>query len=114
MSDFQFFAFPIGYRPIGVLTLRWGLKTHFNFFFFFLKGIFAQEGSSGTRFDHGQIENKTFSIYAPPNYLARPILISSVKFIFLGQPTTNLTAERFQEIVRQWIDSGGGGHPHLK
>ena len=32
----------------------------------FLKGIFAQEGSSGTRFDHGQFEIKTFPIYAPP------------------------------------------------
>ena len=26
----------------------------------FLKGIFVQEGSSGTRFDHGQFEIKTF------------------------------------------------------
>ena len=33
---------------------------------FFLKGIFVQEGSSGTRFDHGQFEMKTFPIYAPP------------------------------------------------
>ena len=27
--------------------------------FFFLKGIFVQDGSSGTRFDHGQFEIKT-------------------------------------------------------
>ena len=27
-----------------------------------LKGIFVQEGSSGTRFDHSQIEIKTFPI----------------------------------------------------
>ena len=32
----------------------------------FLKGIFVQEGSNGTRFDHGQFEIKTFPIYAPP------------------------------------------------
>ena len=32
----------------------------------FSKDIFAQEGSSGTRFDHGQFENKTIPIYAPP------------------------------------------------
>ena len=31
-----------------------------------LKGIFVQEGSSGTRFDHGQFDIKTFPIYAPP------------------------------------------------
>ena len=108
-TNVRFSIFCLSHRLYrGSEVQRWGLKTHFNFF---LKGIFAQEGSSGTRFDHGQIENKTFSIYAPPNYLARPILISSVKFIFLGQPTTNLTAERFQEIVRQWIDSGGGDIP---
>ena len=35
----------------------------------FLKGIFVQEGSSGTRFDHGQFEIKTFPIYAPPYYI---------------------------------------------
>ena len=35
---------------------------------FFLKGIFIQEGSSGTHFDHGQFEIKTFPIYAPPYY----------------------------------------------
>ena len=31
-----------------------------------LKGIFDQEGSSGTRFDHGRFEIKTFPIYTPP------------------------------------------------
>ena len=31
-----------------------------------LKGTFVQEGSSGTRFDHGQFEIITFPIYAPP------------------------------------------------
>ena len=30
------------------------------------KGIFVQEESSGTRFDHGQFEIKTFPIYASP------------------------------------------------
>ena len=32
----------------------------------FLKGIFVQEESSGTRFDRGQIEIKTFPIYPRP------------------------------------------------
>ena len=58
-SDFQFLAFPIGY--VGGLRWRWGLKTNFNIF---LKGIFVQEGPSGTRIDHGQFEIKTFPIYA--------------------------------------------------
>ena len=51
-------------KYIGGLRWRWGLKTHFIFFFF--KGIFVQEGSSGTLFEHGQFEIKAFSIYAPP------------------------------------------------
>ena len=33
---------------------------------FFLKGLFVQVGSSGTRFDQGQFEIKTFLIYATP------------------------------------------------
>ena len=40
----------------------------------FLKGIFVQEGSSGTRFDHGQFEIKTFPIYARPSVEAGCIL----------------------------------------
>ena len=32
--------------------------------FFFLKAIFVQEGSSGTHFDHGQFEIKTF-LFSP-------------------------------------------------
>ena len=32
----------------------------------FLRGIFVQEGSSGTHFDHGQFEIKTFPIYTSP------------------------------------------------
>ena len=32
----------------------------------FLKGMFAQKGLSGTCFDRGQFEIKTFPIYAPP------------------------------------------------
>ena len=61
-SNFQFLTFPIGYT--GGLRWLWGLKTQLQNFF--LKGIFVQEGSSGTRFDHGQFEIKTFPIYAPP------------------------------------------------
>ena len=41
---------------------------------FFLKGIFVQEGSSGTHFDHGQFEIKTFPIYSPPNSTCIPDL----------------------------------------
>ena len=51
----------IGY--VGGLRWQWGLKTNFKKK---LKGIFVQEGSSGTRFDHVQLEIKTFPIYAPP------------------------------------------------
>ena len=57
---FSIFAFSIGY--IRGLRWQWGLKTNFKFF---LKGIFVQ-GSSGTRFNHGQFEIRTFPIYAPP------------------------------------------------
>ena len=60
-SDFQFLAFPIGY--VGGLRWEWGLKTNFKIF---LNGLFVQEESSGTCFDHGQFEIKTFPIYAPP------------------------------------------------
>ena len=42
----------------------------------FLKGIFVQEGSSRTRFDHGQFEIKTFPIYAPPYFSSLPCLLS--------------------------------------
>ena len=56
-----YIAFPIGY--VGSLRWRWGLKTNFKFC---LKGIFVQKGSSGTCFDHGQFEIKTFPIYTPP------------------------------------------------
>ena len=60
-SDFQFLALPIG--CIGGQRWRRGLKTNFKIF---LKGIYVQEGSSGTPFDYGQFEIKTFPIYAPP------------------------------------------------
>ena len=68
-SKIQIFNFwPFHGLCIGGLRRRWGLKTHFKFF---LKGIFVQEGSSGTRFDHGQFEIKTFPIYALPYYTVR-------------------------------------------
>ena len=41
----------------------------------FLNGIFVQEGSSESRFDHGQFEIKTFSIYARPSDYHIQILI---------------------------------------
>ena len=59
-SDFQFLTFPIGY--VGV----WGDGGVWRPTLNFLKGIFVQEGSSGTRFDHGQYEIKTFPICVPP------------------------------------------------
>ena len=61
-SDFQFLAFPIGYVRGFEVTV--GSEDHLQFFF--LKGIFAQEGIIGTRIDHGQFEIKNFPIYAPP------------------------------------------------
>ena len=60
-SDFNILPFPIGY--VGGPSWRWGLKINFKIF---LKGTFVQEGSSGTHFDHGQFEIKTFPIYALP------------------------------------------------
>ena len=60
--DFQFLAFPVDY--VGGLRWRWGLKTNFKIC---LKEIFVQDWSSGTRFDHGQFEIKSFPIYAHPN-----------------------------------------------
>ena len=35
----------------------------------FLKGIFVQKGSSGTCFDHGQFEIKTFPIYTSSEFI---------------------------------------------
>ena len=63
-SDFQYLAIPVGY--VGGLRWWWGLKTNFKIF---LKGIFVQEGSSGTHFDHGQFEIKSFPMYASPYYV---------------------------------------------
>ena len=50
----------------------------------FLKGIFVQEGSSGTRFDHGQFEIKTFPIYAPPNYTPQMVQKSSTGGVLIS------------------------------
>ena len=41
-----------------------------------LKGISVQEGSNGTRFDHGQFEIKTFLIYAPPYWIFAFVVFS--------------------------------------
>ena len=57
---FNFCLFNRLYRESAVTV---GSETHFKDF---LKGIFVQEGSCGTHFDHGQFEIKTFPIYAPP------------------------------------------------
>ena len=63
-SDFQFLTFPIDY--VGGLRLTVGSKDQLQNFF---KGHFCSGGSSGTRFDHGQFEIKTFPyIYAESEY----------------------------------------------
>ena len=86
-SDFQFLAFPIG--CVGGLRWRWGLKTNFEIF---LKCIFVQEGSSGSRFDHGRFEIKTFPIYAPPYCISFVYSIQVFKSSF--------KAEKLQQIGR--------------
>ena len=58
---FSFSAFSIGLYRGSEVTV--GSEDPFQKF---PKGIFVQEGSSGTRFDHGQLEIKTFPIYTPP------------------------------------------------
>ena len=52
---------------VGGQRWRWGLKTNFKIF---LKGIFVQEGSNGTRFDHGQFEVKIFLFTPHPTWHA--------------------------------------------
>ena len=46
----------------------------------FLKVVFVQKGSSGTRFDHGQFEIKTFPIYAPPYYAGPTSIFHQLQF----------------------------------
>ena len=58
--------------------------------FIFLKGIFVQEGSSGTFFDHGQFEIKTFPIYACP----------TIEHYFLCISVQILTAVRGMDEIR--------------
>ena len=74
-SDFQFLAFPIGYE----VTV--GSEDQLQNF---LKGIFVQEGSSGTRFDHGQFEIKTFLIYALPYWSMSSINMHTPRFHIKG------------------------------
>ena len=57
---FSIFAFSIGYK--GILG-NGGVWRPTSIFF---KGHTVQEGSSGTGFDHGLFEIKTFPIYALP------------------------------------------------
>ena len=60
---FNFWPFP--YRLCRGSGVRVGSEDNFKIF---LKGVFVQEGSSGTRFDHGQYKIKTFPFYTPPYY----------------------------------------------
>ena len=53
-------AFPTGYGSEVKVVSEDQLQI-------FSKGIFVQEGSSGTHFDHGQFEIKTVPVYSPPN-----------------------------------------------
>ena len=62
-SDFQIFAFPIGHMGSEVMVGSDPLQ----FFFFFWKGIYVQEGSNGKHCDHGQYEIEPFPIYAHPS-----------------------------------------------
>ena len=50
-----------------------------------LKGIFIQEGSSGSRFDHGQFEIKAFPIYAPPYCTMNSLQVTYFKMLKLPQ-----------------------------
>ena len=54
------------------------LKIFFFFFFFFFKGRFVQKGSSGTYFDHGQFEIKTFPIYVRPKWICTELPFVSI------------------------------------
>ena len=54
----------------------------FFFFFFFLRSKFVQKGTSGTYFDHGQFEIKTFPIYAHPKCTELPF-VNQISIILL-------------------------------
>ena len=61
-NKFRFSTFGFSHRPYRESAVTVALKTHFKYF---RKGIFVQEGSSGTHFNHDQFEIKTFAIEVP-------------------------------------------------
>ena len=65
-TEFRFSIFGLFHRLCRGVRGDGGVWRPTSIFFF--KCIFVQEGSSGTRFDHGQFEIKTFPIYAPPYF----------------------------------------------
>ena len=66
-TKFRFSMFGLSRRLCRGSEVMVGSKDQLRIF---LKGTFVQEGSSGTRFVHGQFEIKTFPIYAPPKYIS--------------------------------------------
>ena len=62
-NKIQIFNFCLSHRLYRGLEVTVGTEDPLQIF---SKGVFVQEGSSGTCFDHGQFEIKTFPIYAPP------------------------------------------------
>ena len=61
-TKFRFSIFGLSHRLCRVSEVTVGSEDQLQNF---LKSIFVQKGPSGTRFDHGQFEIKTFPIYAP-------------------------------------------------
>ena len=67
-SKFSISIFGLSHRLCKGSEVTMGSEDYLQFF---LKDIFVQEGSSETRFDHGQFKIKTFPIYAP-GFTPRP------------------------------------------
>ena len=64
-TKFRFLIFGLSHRLYGGSEVMVGSEDQHQFFF--LKGIFVQEGSNGTCFDHGQLKLKP-SLFTPhPN-----------------------------------------------
>ena len=63
-TKFRFLIFALFHRLCRGTEVMVGSEDKLQNFF--SKDIFVQEGSSGTRFDHGQFEIKTFPIYILP------------------------------------------------
>ena len=64
-TKFKFSIFGLSHRPNKGSEVMVGSED-LLYFFLFLNGIFVQTGLSGTNFDHGQFEIRTFLTYTPP------------------------------------------------